>query len=200
MAFVAYGTAERIQARRGLGALAAILGVMAAGLFMAAVFLWPNSPDGRRSHDVLAGQLDRFAEHKPVMLHLSDAPLLYVVNQGDGEYAAFTANSTYRGCTVAWLDHMFFNGTQGWFRDPCHGSTYNLSGECVYGRCTHHLDRVETRVVSRTPLHPAGPADRGSAGNPGGAPDAVRASSQLIAADAFRSDSISASVPGVTAR
>jgi Rieske Fe-S protein len=32
------------------------------------------------------------------------------------------------------------------FRDPCHASTYDLDGTCVYGFCARDLDQVPVIV------------------------------------------------------
>ena len=40
------------------------------------------------------------------------------------------------GCSVPWLDDYDFRGARGWFRCPCHGSVWSLSGTRVKGPAT----------------------------------------------------------------
>lgn len=50
------------------------------------------------------------------------------------------------GCTVPWRPDFEFLGRKGWFRNPCHGQTYDLDGNCVFGPCIRGLDRFPVRV------------------------------------------------------
>jgi nitrite reductase/ring-hydroxylating ferredoxin subunit len=71
---------------------------------------------------------------------------LYLVKQPSGEILALSQTSTHLGCTVPWNPDFEFNGTTGWFRDPCHGATWDTSGARVAGPAPRDLDRYEVRV------------------------------------------------------
>jgi cytochrome b6-f complex iron-sulfur subunit len=46
------------------------------------------------------------------------------------------------GCTVPWRADFDFNGSKGWFRCPCHGSTYTKGGGRVFGPAPHSMDTM----------------------------------------------------------
>ncbi|MSQ35957.1 MAG: hypothetical protein EXR63_02265 [Dehalococcoidia bacterium] len=46
------------------------------------------------------------------------------------------------GCTVPWRGDFNYEGDQGWFRCPCHGSTYTKSGVRVYGPAPRSMDTM----------------------------------------------------------
>ncbi len=55
------------------------------------------------------------------------------------------------GCTVPWISS--FNGAQvaypgivGWFRCPCHGSTYSKAGVRVFGPAPRSMDRFDVTL------------------------------------------------------
>jgi cytochrome b6-f complex iron-sulfur subunit len=50
------------------------------------------------------------------------------------------------GCTVPWRPEFEFNGDKGWFRCPCHGSTYTKSGVRVFGPAPRSMDTMDITV------------------------------------------------------
>ena len=50
------------------------------------------------------------------------------------------------GCTVPWRPEFTFEGDKGWFRCPCHGSTYTKSGVRVFGPAPRSLDTMLIQV------------------------------------------------------
>lgn len=52
------------------------------------------------------------------------------------------------GCTVPWRGDFAFEGVTGWFRCPCHGSTYTRSGVRVYGPAPRPMDTMDVTVNS----------------------------------------------------
>ncbi len=40
-----------------------------------------------------------------------------------------------------------FNGRDGWFRDPCHGTTWDLAGYRIFGPSQRGLDRFHVEVI-----------------------------------------------------
>jgi cytochrome b6-f complex iron-sulfur subunit len=53
------------------------------------------------------------------------------------------------GCTVPWRPEFEFEGLAGWFRCPCHGSTYTKGGIRVFGPAQRPLDTFQ--IASVTP-------------------------------------------------
>lgn len=52
------------------------------------------------------------------------------------------------GCTVPWRSNFNFEGVTGWFRCPCHGSTYTRAGVRVFGPAPRPMDTMEITVNS----------------------------------------------------
>jgi cytochrome b6-f complex iron-sulfur subunit len=72
---------------------------------------------------------------------------------GTGGLLALYWKCPHLGCTVPW--NPSFNGAQvnypgitGWFRCPCHGSTYSRAGVRVFGPAPRPMDTMELAVNS----------------------------------------------------
>ncbi|WBL34734.1 ubiquinol-cytochrome c reductase iron-sulfur subunit [Tepidiforma flava] len=70
---------------------------------------------------------------------------------GTGGLLALYWKCPHLGCTVPW--NPAFNGAQvnfpgiiGWFRCPCHGSTYSKAGVRVYGPAPRSMDTMRLTV------------------------------------------------------
>ncbi len=50
------------------------------------------------------------------------------------------------GCTVPWRPEFDFEGVRGWFRCPCHGSTYTKAGIRVFGPAPRPMDTFDLAV------------------------------------------------------
>jgi cytochrome b6-f complex iron-sulfur subunit len=50
------------------------------------------------------------------------------------------------GCTVPWRQTFSFNGDSGWYRCPCHGSTYTKAGVRVYGPAPRSMDTMAVEI------------------------------------------------------
>jgi cytochrome b6-f complex iron-sulfur subunit len=50
------------------------------------------------------------------------------------------------GCTVPWRPEFAFEGDKGWFRCPCHGSTYTKAGVRVFGPAPRSMDTMAITV------------------------------------------------------
>ncbi len=50
------------------------------------------------------------------------------------------------GCTVPWRPEFEFEGDKGWYRCPCHGSTYTKAGVRVYGPAPHGMDVMTVEI------------------------------------------------------
>jgi cytochrome b6-f complex iron-sulfur subunit len=61
-----------------------------------------------------------------------------------GGLVALWQKCPHLGCTVPWRSDFSFRGRTGWFRCPCHGSTYTTEGGVlVFGPAPRPLDRFE---------------------------------------------------------
>ena len=72
----------------------------------------------------------------------------WLVKLQSGEILALSHKDPRLGCTVPWRPDFTFMGMKGWFRNPCHSQTYDLTGACFDGPCIRGLDRYETRIVN----------------------------------------------------
>lgn len=57
-----------------------------------------------------------------------------------GGLIALYHKCVHLGCTVPWRPDFEFGGVNGWFRCPCHGSTYTKGGVRVFGPAPRSLD------------------------------------------------------------
>lgn len=57
-----------------------------------------------------------------------------------GGLVALYQKCPHLGCAVPWRPEFEFGGTNGWFRCPCHGSTYTKGGLRVFGPAPRSLD------------------------------------------------------------
>jgi Rieske Fe-S protein len=165
MAFTSTWRQNETQGFRGLGVLVvcAFIGLLA--LVPAVMFLWPESPTGRITM-VRFGGVDDYEVGKPVQVIPEGLPVVWIVRQDDRTIRAFIGKETrfepLQGCTVPWRSTFSFNGMQGWFRDPCGGSTYGLDGVCVYGPCVRNMDELPVIVRGNAVFLDIGKAIRGA--------------------------------------
>ena len=89
------------------------------------------------------------------------------------------------GCAVPWLGGFRFQDRSGWFRCPCHRSTYTRAGVRVFGPATRSMDTMlvtvdeQGRVTVQT-----GEIERGGPDNPTRALDLHPKSSPSVGAQA----------------
>ena len=50
------------------------------------------------------------------------------------------------GCTVPWRPEFAYQGDKGWFRCPCHGSTYTKAGVRVFGPAPRSMDTMAISI------------------------------------------------------
>ncbi|MCA9847049.1 MAG: ubiquinol-cytochrome c reductase iron-sulfur subunit [Dehalococcoidia bacterium] len=50
------------------------------------------------------------------------------------------------GCTVPWRATFSFEGDAGWYRCPCHGSTYTKAGVRVFGPAPRSMDTMAVEI------------------------------------------------------
>lgn len=59
-----------------------------------------------------------------------------------GGILALWRKCPHLGCSVPWQPTFDFNGTKGWFRCPCHQSTYTRAGVRVWGPAPRSMDTL----------------------------------------------------------
>ena len=84
-------------------------------------------------------------------------------NGGEG-LVALWRKCPHLGCSVPWIPSFDYNGDKGWFRCPCHGSTYSKAGVRVYGPAPRSMDTMKIEidaagnvVVQTGTITPGGP-------------------------------------------
>ncbi len=127
---------------RGI-AVVLLLMVVVGAFMLAAAFAWPGGAKVQESHWVDVAATDAIPVGAPVVV---SEQRLSLVKLESGEILALWRRDTQSGCTLSWRPELMFAGDKGWFRDPCHGATYTLSGQCVAGPCPRDMDRYAVKV------------------------------------------------------
>lgn len=117
--------------------------LLAAGIGLI-TFLNPSDEDSRPPAALFdAGAVGDFPINQPAPFSEEG---FFLVRRGEGEFLALYTLDPESGCTVPWRPEFEFRGWKGWFRDPCHGGTYDLDGRCFAGPCLRGLDRYPTLI------------------------------------------------------
>jgi len=116
-------------------------------------FLYPRGVVGFGGI-VTAGNVSEFPEGGPPVSKA--AGKFWLVNlsaeQGGPGFLALWWKCPHLGCTVPWRDSFVFpdpatgQDTRGWFRCPCHGSTYTHAGVRVFGPAPRSLDHMKVTI------------------------------------------------------
>jgi cytochrome b6-f complex iron-sulfur subunit len=69
-----------------------------------------------------------------------------VPGSAKGGILALYQKCPHLGCTVPWRPDFSFEGSTGWFRCPCHGSTYTKGGVRVFGPAPRSMDTFDVTV------------------------------------------------------
>jgi Rieske Fe-S protein len=134
----------------GVIALLAALGVVLA---VAMVFAWPTGSQVQPSSErwVTVGAEDDFVLWEPARRLVTSPDGIeydvYIVRLPEETLALWTRDP-HQGCTVPWRPDFEFMGRAGWFRNPCHGETYDLTGHLVFGPSPRGLDRLAIRLAN----------------------------------------------------
>jgi cytochrome b6-f complex iron-sulfur subunit len=153
---------ERVEgmqvSRRGVLRLAFWTGLGAGLLAIAAStvdFLYPRGITGFGGV-VAAGSVD---EYQPGTKTPKPEGRFWLVRLSEEEGAGFLAlwwKCPHLGCTVPWRENFNFVDpttgaeSRGWFRCPCHGSTYNDAGVRVFGPAPRSMDRMAVTIDPNT--------------------------------------------------
>lgn len=66
---------------------------------------------------------------------------------GGGEgILALWRKCPHLGCSIPWRPGFNYEGDSGWFRCPCHGSTYTKAGVRVFGPAPRSMDVMEVEI------------------------------------------------------
>jgi nitrite reductase/ring-hydroxylating ferredoxin subunit len=122
--------------------IVAVLGVASlASIAMIVAVSWPGRVGGTNWTDV--GRASDFEVNQPVRIAEQK---LYVVKMPSGDFVALSQTDPQDTCTVPWRSDFQFMDHKGWFRNPCHGQTYDLNGHCVSGPCVRDMDWFPVRA------------------------------------------------------
>ncbi|MCH7793029.1 MAG: Rieske (2Fe-2S) protein [Planctomycetes bacterium] len=114
----------------------AVIALVAIGVAV----VWPS--DGADSEWTAVARVDELAVNDPLAVEGD----VYLVLLESGEILALSQIDPHLGCKVPFAPDFEYMGDTGWFRNPCHGETYDLTGVCYFGPCPRGLDRYEVRV------------------------------------------------------
>jgi cytochrome b6-f complex iron-sulfur subunit len=132
------------ETRRGMLAFTgwltmALLAVQAVVAFV--FFFWPRKTgafgtviSAGKVSDYKVGDVKYFVDGK-----------FYLVRLQEG-FIALYQKCPHLGCVVPWKSDYEFQGSKGWFVCPCHGSTYQTTGQIVYGPAPRPMDYMKVTV------------------------------------------------------
>jgi len=131
-------------------ALALLIAGAGAALALSFFFSWPEEGP----HSLIVARAEDFAPSSVTTFREDE---LHLVRLPDGEFLALSMLDPHdkllveeglapSPCLVPWRPEFQFLGRKGWFRNPCHGETYDLSGRCFAGPCPRGLDRFAVTV------------------------------------------------------
>jgi cytochrome b6-f complex iron-sulfur subunit len=72
----------------------------------------------------------------------------------EGAYLALWRKCPHLGCTIPWAPSFAFTdpldgqNVTGWFRCPCHGSTYSDAGRRVFGPAPRSMDAFALQIAA----------------------------------------------------
>ena len=126
-------------------------GLLVAGVAAVVLTLLFARPAGEGEGEVLTlGQADDYAVGSVTQV---GEGRFWLVRTGEQEFLALSWVDPHLGCTVPWdADFVWPDPdtgveTAGWFRNPCHGETYDKLGRRVFGPSRRDLDRYAVTVV-----------------------------------------------------
>jgi nitrite reductase/ring-hydroxylating ferredoxin subunit len=134
----------RLRIYASLAALAALLAIGVTLVAFIVAFSWPQGEVGSPTAHVYAGTVGDFEVAQPVQFPEGK---FWLVKKEDGSFIALSWSDPRNSCSIPWREGFMFEGTKGWFREPCHGSTYNVYGERVFGPSPWNMNQYPVDVV-----------------------------------------------------
>lgn len=122
------------------------------GLFLD--FLYPRNvrgfgapiPAGNVKDFVKGADPKAFSEGQFWMAHLDPAESRPGGSGGGEGLIALWRKCPHLGCTVPWISGFDYEGDKGWYRCPCHGSTYTRAGVRVFGPAPRSMDTMKIEI------------------------------------------------------
>jgi cytochrome b6-f complex iron-sulfur subunit len=156
-AIVVERTADRrVVSRRTLLRGSAWLGVGAVLATTGGVivdFLWQRNVQGFGGI-VAAGNVSKYPPGSKTKVTAGKFWLVHLTQeQGGPGFLALWQKCPHLGCTVPWEPGYSFTNREtgeskrGWFRCPCHSSTYDDAGVRVYGPAPRSMDRMALTIT-----------------------------------------------------
>ena len=117
-------------------------------------FMYPRGIKGFGS-PVPAGNISEFRKGAdPVhfitgqfwLVNLDPSETRYGGSGGGDGLLALWHKCPHLGCTVPWRSGFTYDNDQGWYRCPCHGSTYTKSGIRVFGPAPRSMTTMKVDV------------------------------------------------------
>ena len=133
-------------------------GVIGAALATPAALFFLTTPANRsKARWSAAGKTSKLQPNVPVVVAFqreredgfaarNETATAWVVESSDRNVVAFSPRCTHLGCAYHW------EGSEGRFVCPCHGSEFGIDGRVLQGPAKRPLDRYETKVEAGTLL------------------------------------------------
>lgn len=131
------------------------IGLLVAGVAMVVLALLFARPAGEGMPEEQGGPLTLGPVEDFAMGSVTEAPEgeLWLVRVGEEEFLALSWRDPHMGCRVPWNEDFVWPDqetgveTAGWFRNPCHGETYDKLGRRAFGPSPRDLDRYVVSIV-----------------------------------------------------
>ncbi len=161
-----------------LGGFWSVIGLALVGLLGPSLdFAWPRKVTGAARDVIVSPDRIPAPGDDPVAIPEGRFFLLNLEpgttpnqEQTEGGLLALWRKCPHLGCTVPWRPDFNFKGRTGWFRGPCHGSTYTKEGGViVFGPAPRSMDVFPLEVQDDNSVKVTTgvtAADKGSLENP----------------------------------
>ncbi|MGB6896637.1 MAG: Rieske (2Fe-2S) protein, partial [Dehalococcoidia bacterium] len=123
--------------------------------------------------EVVAGPVEDFPPGSKTQITVGRFWLVHLTErQGTPGLLALWWKCPHLGCTVPWLGGFVWPDPDtdadkmGWFRCPCHGSTFTDAGLLVYGPSPRAMDTMKVRIEDGTVIVDTGDITDGGLDNP----------------------------------
>lgn len=117
-------------------------------------FLYPRGvtgfggsvPAGKVKDLIKGADPKEFSEGQFWLVNLDPAESRKGGSGGGEGVLALWRKCPHLGCSVPWRPGFSFEGDKGWFRCPCHGSTYTKAGIRVFGPAPRSMDTMKVSI------------------------------------------------------